>query len=248
MKKLTCCWVVLFLLFFNNTKAQMGFIPSDLSINSPQNINVYKKYTEGKTFLGFNLGAAIPFGSYDFFNSDINSVGMGAGIQARYFINDHFAFGASFNFYSSGFQAAHKSYLDTLFMVATMNDTTGLQVVSIDGSSTLYPFTVNLEYFLSPLNRFKPYFGLGLGFYVVNYSVEVVTNKEKPKSFREVEALNGSNIDGNFGLCPYFGFMLDFNELMSLNFDLKYNQIFSSPVSSALSFNLGIIFNMGYKY
>ncbi len=248
MKKLACCWVVVFLLLSGFTKAQMGFKPSEFSINSPQETNVYKKYTEGKTFLGITLGAAIPFGSYDYYNSNINSVGMGAGLNCHYFISDHFAFGISFNFYKSGLQDSKKSYLDTLFMVAAMNDTTGLQVLSVDGASTLYPFTINLEYFFSPLKKFKPYVGLGLGYYVVNYSVDVVTNKDKPKSFRDVESLNGSNIDGNFGISPYFGFLVDFNELMSMNFDVKYNQIFSSPVSSALTINLGLIFNLSYKY
>ena len=75
MKKLACCWVVVFLLLSGFTKAQMGFKPSEFSINSPQETNVYKKYTEGKTFLGITLGAAMPFGSYDYYNSNINSVG-----------------------------------------------------------------------------------------------------------------------------------------------------------------------------
>ena len=96
MKKLAFSWLIIFLLFFSLTKAQMSYKPIDLSINTPQETNVYKKYTEGKTFLGLSFGTAIPFGDY---GSSIYpevggniSPGIGLGIQAHYFINDHFAF------------------------------------------------------------------------------------------------------------------------------------------------------------
>ncbi len=244
MKKLAFSWLIIFLLFFSLTKAQMGFKPLDLSINTPQETNVYKKYTEGKTFLGISFGASIPFGDY---GTNINA-GMGLGLQAHYFINDHFAFGLSFGYYKSGLKDAYKSTLDTNFMIAAMNDTTGLKVLSVDGSSTLLPFTINVEYFFSPLKKFKPYVGLGLGYYVINYTIDVVTNKDKSADFRSFEALNGSNIDGNFGLTPYVGFFVDFNELLSMNFDVKYNQIFATPAASSLTVNLGLIFNLSYKY
>jgi len=250
MKKLVLLWVVVFLLFSSNTRAQMEFKPIDLSINTPQEVNVYKKHTDGKTFLGLTFGTSIPFGDYGSCVSalaagNINP-GMGAGIFARYFISDHFAFGASFAFYKSGLNSTLTANLDTLFRVTAINDT--LQLLSTSGSSTLYPFTINFEYFFSPLKRFKPYVGLGLGFYVTEYSVDAVTNKDKPADFRNVEALYGSNTDESFGLCPYVGFMYDFNELLSMNFDVKYNQIFCSPAASTLSVNVGIIFNLSYKY
>jgi len=250
MKKLVLSWIVVFLLFSSYTKAQMEFKPIDLSINTPQDADVYKKHTEGKTFLGLTFGTSIPFGDYgscvsSFAAGNINP-GFGGGIFARYFISDHFAFGASFAFYKSGLNSTCSANLDTLFKVAAINDT--LQVLSTSGSSTLYPFTINFEYFLSPLKKFKPFFGLGLGFYVTEYSVDVVTNKDKPADFRTVEALYGSNTDESFGLCPYVGFMYDFNELLSMNFDVKYNQIFCSPAASSLTVNVGIIFNLSYKY
>jgi len=250
MKKLVLSWIVVFLLLSSYTKAQMEFKPIDLSINTPQDADVYKKHTEGKTFLGLTFGTSIPFGDYgscvsSFAAGNINP-GFGGGIFARYFISDHFAFGASFAFYKSGLNSTCSANLDTLFKVAAINDT--LQVLSTSGSSTLYPFTINFEYFLSPLKKFKPFFGLGLGFYVTEYSVDVVTNKDKPADFRTVEALYGSNTDESFGLCPYVGFMYDFNELLSMNFDVKYNQIFCSPAASSLTVNVGIIFNLSYKY
>jgi len=250
MKKLVLSWIVVFLLFSSYTKAQMEFKPIDLSINTPQDADVYKKHTEGKTFLGLTFGTSIPFGDYgscvsSFAAGNINP-GFGGGIFARYFISDHFAFGASFAFYKSGLNSTCSANLDTLFKVAAINDT--LQVLSTSGSSTLYPFTINFEYFLSPLKKFKPFFGLGLGFYVTEYSVDIVTNKDKPADFRTVEALYGSNTDESFGLCPYVGFMYDFNELLSMNFDVKYNQIFCSPAASSLTVNVGIIFNLSYKY
>ena len=246
MKKLYFFFIAAFFLMFGTNYAQMSYDPLELKINSPQEVAVYKKYMEGKTFLGFNTGISIPFGTY---GANTN-LGFGAGMQAKYFISDHFVFGASFNFYRSGFTDSYLSQMDSVFKVAAFDDTTKqLQVLSVSGASTLYPFTLNIEYYFSPTKRFKTYIGLGLGFYVINHNLEVTTNKEKPQFFREVEdTYGGSSLTSNFGVSPYAGFMLDFNELISANFDIKYNQIFSNPVASALSFNIGILFNLGYKY
>lgn len=220
----------------------MQFNPIESEILAPQKADVYKRYMEGKTFIGLNGGLSLPIADY----STNIKLGLGLGFQAKYFIFDHFVFGANFNFYSSDYKDAYLANLDTMFMVAAMNDT--LKVVSIGGKSTLYPFTLNLEYYFSPKERFKPFLGLGLGFYVVNNNVEVTTNMEKTEYFREIESKYGSKITSNFGLCPYVGFMVDFNELMSMDFDVRYNQIFSSPALSSISVNLGLIFNLSYKY
>lgn len=229
----------------NNGFTQMQYKPFDLNINAPNKEEVYKRYMEGKTYLGINGGISIPFSDY---GSNIN-VGLGLGIQAKYFISDHFVFGASFNYYKSGLKDAYIKKMDTLFMVTAFEDTSGqLKVLSVDGSSSLYPFTLNLEYYFTPKARFKPFLGLGLGFYVINHNIEVSTNKEKPQFFREAESKNGSKLSSSFGLTPYAGFMLDFNELMSMNFDIRYNQMFLTPASSSLSINLGLIFNLAYKY
>jgi len=238
------------LLFIQIGKAQMSFIPDELNINSPNEIAVYKKYMEGKTYLGLNAGLSIPFGTKA---ADIGA-GTGFGMQARYFISDHFAFGASFNYYHSNMVDAHLKKMDTLFDSFTVdpndtNITNPLMVVSVDGYSSLYPFTINLEYYFSPYKRFKPYAGLGLGFYIINTVLDVTTNKEKTQYFRDLESQTGeTSLTSSFGFTPYAGFMLDFNELMSMNFEMKYNQIFSTPVASSLTFNVGIQFNLGYKY
>lgn len=243
MKKIFIILIAILLLSVKGF-SQMQFSPYELNINSPNNTDVYKRYMEGKTFLGFNGGISLPFGDYA---TNLN-LGLGLGIQAKYFISDHFVFGANFNYYRSSLKDDYLKKMDTLFMVTAMDDTTGLQVLSTTGSSTLYPFTLNFEYYFSPKERFKPFVGLGLGFFVLNHSIEVLTNKEKPQFFREAESKFGSKIDSFFGLSPYVGFMLDFNELVSMDFDVKYNQMFSSPVSSSLTINLGLIFNLAYKY
>jgi opacity protein-like surface antigen len=249
MKKQFFLFIVA-LLIINTSQAQMNYSPYELNINTPNEGTVYKKYMLGKTFLGANFGLSIPIGSY---GSNIN-LGMGLGLQAKYFISDHFVFGASFNFYRSSIKDAYLSNLDTMFVrVAdyenSLDDSLHLSVLSVDGASTLYPFTLNLEYYFSPMQRFKPYVGLGLGFYVINHNIEITTNKDKPQGFRDEEALfAGSALTSNFGLTPYAGFMLDFNELMSANFDIKYNMIFSKPYSSSLTFNFGLMFNLAYKY
>lgn len=225
--------------------AQMSYTPIDLKINTPENAVVYKKYMKDKTFLGLTSGISIPFGNL----GENTNVGIGAGVQAKYFISDHFVFGASFNFYRSGIKEPYLKTLDTIFTYISFEDTTGLKVLSVNGASTLYPFTLNLEYYFSPMKRFKPYVGMGLGFCVINHNIKIETNKEKPQFFRDLETeFAGSSLTSNFALTPYFGFMVDFNELVSINFDIKYNQIFSNPVSSALTFNAGIMFNLGYKY
>jgi outer membrane protein W len=242
MKKLCFFFIAISLII--ESHAQMSYSPFELSINTPNETTVYKKQMEGKTFLGLNTGISIPFGDY---GTNMN-VGLGAGIQAKYFISNRFVFGASFNFYRSGLKDTYLNLMDTMFTYVAFDDTTGLKVLSVDGSSTLYPFTLNMEYYFSPMKRFKPYIGLGLGFYVISHNVEVSTNKEKPQFFREVESKFGSTLTSNFGFTPYVGFMLDFNELLSMNFDLKYNQIFSDPVASSLTFNVGFLFNLGYKY
>jgi opacity protein-like surface antigen len=243
MKKLFITLFAIFLLIGNGF-AQMHYNPYELNINAPNNENVYKRYMEGKTYLGINGGISLPFADY---GKNIN-LGLGLGIQAKYFISDHFVFGANFNFYNSSFKDDYLRNMDTLFMVVAMGDTTGLKVISVDGNSSLYPFTLNFEYYFSPKQRFKPFVGLGLGFYVINHSIEVITNKEKPQFFREEESKFGSKIDSYFGVTPYVGFMVDFNELMSMDFDVRYNQMFSTPASSSLSVNLGLIFNLAYKY
>lgn len=243
MKKIFIILIAILLLSVKGF-SQMQFSPYELNINAPNNTDVYKRYMEGKTFLGFNGGISLPFGDYA---TNLN-LGLGLGIQAKYFISDHFVFGANFNYYRSSLKDDYLKKMDTLFMVTAMDDTTGLQVLSTTGSSTLYPFTLNFEYYFSPKERFKPFVGLGLGFFVLNHSIEVLTNKEKPQFFREAESKFGSKIDSFFGLSPYVGFMLDFNELVSMDFDVKYNQMFSSPVSSSLTINLGLIFNLAYKY
>jgi opacity protein-like surface antigen len=224
----------------------MSYTPDELNINSPNEIMVYKKYMEGKTYLGLQAGLSIPFSDY---GKNIGA-GKGFGMQARYFISDHFAFGASFNYYHSNMTDTYLNYQkDSVFVPVTWDDTTGLKVVSVDGSSTLYPFTVNLEYYFSPMKRFKPYVGLGLGFYVINNALEITTNKEKSQFFRDMETkFSGTALTSSFGFTPYAGFMVDFNELMSMNFEMKYNQIFSDPVCSSLTFNIGFQFNLGYKY
>jgi outer membrane protein W len=243
MKKIYFTFI-LFILLTINAFSQMEYKAFELNINAPNKEDVYKRYMEGKTYIGFNGGISLPFSDY---GTNIN-VGMGLGLQAKYFISDHFVFGASFNYYRSGFKDNFLRKMDTLFMVVAMEDTTGLQVLSTGGNSTLYPFTLNIEYYFNPKERFKFFTGLGLGFYVLNNNIEVTTNKEKPQFFREAESTNGSKIDSYFGVSPYVGFMLDFNELLSMDFDVKYNQMFSSPASSSLSVNLGLIFNLAYKY
>ncbi len=244
MKKLFFFLVAL--LMIETMQAQMSYTPFELNINAPDEANVYKKHMEGKTFLGLNAGLSIPFGDY----GSLINVGLGAGIHAKYFISNRIVFGASFNFYRSGLKDDYLGKIDTMFTYVAFEDTTGLKVLSVDGSSTLYPFTLNLEYYFTPMKRFKPYVGLGLGFYVINHSVEISTNKEKSKYFRDMETtFGGSYLTSNFGLTPYAGFLVDFNELISANFDIKYNQIFSKPkVCSSLTFNVGILFNLGYKY
>ncbi len=243
MKRFYISFIVIILMASSGI-AQMQFNTYELNINAPEYVNVYKRYMEGKTFLGFNGGISVPFGDY---STNVN-IGLGLGVQAKYFISDHFVFGASFNYFSSSLKDDYLKKMDTLYMVTAMEDTSGLKVISTSGSSTLYPFTLNFEYYFNPKERFKPYVGLGLGFFVVNHSLEVTTNKEKPDFFREVESKFGSRIDSYFGLSPYAGFMIDFNELISMNFDIRYNQMFSTPVSSALSINTGLIFNLAYKY
>jgi opacity protein-like surface antigen len=249
MKKIFI-FFALSILFIQMSEAQMSYRPDELNINSPNEIAVYKKYMEGKTYLGLNAGLSIPFGDY---GKNIG-VGTGFGMQARYFISDNFAFGASFNYYHSNTIDSYLKKMDTLFDSFTVdpndtNITNPLKVVSVDGYSTLYPFTVNLEYYFSPYKRFKPYVGLGLGFYVINTVLDVTTNKEKSQYFRDLESkYGGTTLTSSFGFTPYAGFMLDFNELMSMNFEMKYNQIFSTPIASSLTFNVGIQFNLGYKY
>jgi outer membrane protein W len=249
MKKLFITLFAIFLLISNGF-AQMQYRPYELNINAPNNENVYKRYMEGKTYLGINGGISLPFADY---GKNIN-LGLGLGIQAKYFISDHFVFGANFNFYNSSFKDEFIKDQKLSFQIIaddpTMSDSTKgpLTVLSVDGSSTLYPFTLNFEYYFTPKQRFKPFVGLGLGFYVVNHNIEIITNYEKPQLFREVESKFGSKIDSYFGLTPYVGFMVDFNELMSLDFDVRYNQMFSTPASSSLSVNLGLIFNLAYKY
>jgi len=244
MKKLYF-FIITALLMIETMNAQMSYTPYELNINAPKEATVYKKYMEGKTFLGLNSGISIPFGNYA---KNVN-VGLGLGVQAKYFISDHFVFGASFNFYGSSYKDAYINQLDTNFTYMAFEDTTGLKVLSVNGTSTLYPFSLNLEYYFSPMKRFKTYVGMGLGFYVINHNIEILTNKEKPQFFREKETMfAGSSLTSSFGFTPYAGFMLDFNELMSANFDVKYNQIFSDPVSSSLTFNIGVLFNLAYKY
>lgn len=243
MKKIYFTFIT-FILLTINVFSQMEYKAFELNINAPNKEDVYKRYMEGKTYIGFNGGISLPFSDY---GTNLN-VGMGLGLQAKYFISDHFVFGASFNYYRSGFKDNFLRKMDTLFMIVAMEDTTGLQVLSTGGNSTLYPFTLNIEYYFNPKERFKFFTGLGLGFYVLNNNIEVTTNKEKPQFFREAESTNGSKIDSYFGVSPYVGFMLDFNELLSMDFDVKYNQMFSSPASSSLSVNLGLIFNLAYKY
>lgn len=246
MKKLFLFFISVFLII-ETMNAQMSYSSFELNINSPNEATVYKKYMEGKTYIGVSGGISIPIGSD--YSKNVN-LGMGAGMQARYFISDHFAFGASFNFYRSNFKDAYLSKIDTMFTYVTFEDTTGqLKVLSVDGASTFYPFTLNFEYYFSPMKKFKPYVGLGAGFYVVNHNIEISTNKEKPKFFRDKETLfAGSSLTSDFGFTPYAGFMLDFNELISANFEVKYNQMFSKPISSAFTINLGLMFNLAYKY
>ncbi len=225
-------------------KAQLSFEPVNYDISSPEEIQIYKRYTEGKTYIGINGGISIPMADY----SKNVEIGLGMGLHLKYFITDHFVFGASFNFYSSNFKDKYIKDLDTLFKTVALLDTTGLVILSTEGKSTLYPFNVNLEYYFSPLKRFKPYVGLGLGFYVINHKIEVNTNKEKPQVFKEAESTFGSRLTSDFGFTPYAGFMVDFNELISMNFDVKYNQIFSTPSAGSLAVNLGLIFNLDFKY
>jgi len=242
MKKLLIAITLLFSVFL--VKAQMIYEPFILDISSPEEIQVYKRYTEGKTYIGFNGGISAPMADY----SKNIDLGLGMGIHLKYFITDNFVFGASFNFYSSNFKDKYIKDLDTMFKTVAMLDTTGLMVLSTDGKSTLYPFNVNIEYYFSPLQRFKPYVGLGLGFYVINHKIEVNTNKEKPQFFKETESTFGSRLTSDFGFTPYAGFMVDFNELISMNFDVKYNQIFATPSAGSIAVNLGLIFNLDFKY
>ncbi|NVN93752.1 MAG: outer membrane beta-barrel protein [Bacteroidetes bacterium] len=244
MKKLFFFIIVAFLII-ETSHAQMSYSSFELNINSPNETAVYKKYMEGKTYIGASGGISIPIGSD--YSKNVN-LGIGAGMQGKYFISDHFAFGASFNFYRSSFKDAYLQQIDTMFTYIAFQDSS-LKVLSVSGASTLYPFSLNFEYYLSPMQKFKPYFGLGLGFYVINHNVEISINKEKPQFFRDEETLfAGSSLTSNFGFTPYAGFMLDFNELISANFEVKYNQIISKPVCSALTINIGIMFNLAYKY
>lgn len=241
MKKILVTLLLLFSVFFS--KAQMNFESINLDISSPEVVQVYKRYTEGKTYLGLNGGISLPMADY----SKNVDLGIGMGLHLKYFITDNFVFGASFNFYSSNFKDKYINALDTLFKTVAKLDT-GLVVLSTKGKSTLYPFNVNIEYYFSPLERFKPYVGLGLGFYVINHYIEVNTNKEKSQFFKETESTFGSRLTSDFGLTPYAGFMVDFNELVSMNFDVKYNQIFATPSAGSIAVNLGLIFNLDFKY
>ena len=205
MKKLFLIFVAVFLII-ETMNAQMSYSLFELNINSPNEATVYKKYMEGKTFIGASAGFSIPIGSD--YNKNVN-IGMGAGLQARYFITDRFAFGASFNFYRSSFKDTYLNQIDTMFTYIAFEDSS-LKVLSANGASTFYPFTLNFEYYFSPMKKFKPYVGLGTGFYVVNHNLEISTNKEKPKFFRDKETMfAGSSLTSDFGFTPYAGFMLN---------------------------------------
>jgi len=250
MKKIFFFFVAFFLII-ETINAQMSYSSFELNINSPNEAKVYKKYMEGKTFIGASAGFSIPIGRD--YSKNVN-IGMGAGLQAKYFISDRFAFGASFNFYRSKFKDTYLSQIDTIFTRVAWGENNrdtalNLTVLSTGGASTFYPFTLNFEFYFSPMKKFKPYVGLGTGFYVVNHNLEISTNKEKTKFFRDEETLfAGSSLTSDFGFSPYAGFMLDFNELISANFEVKYNQMISKPISSALTINLGLMFNLAYKY
>lgn len=110
----------------------------------------------------------------------------------------------------------------------------------IQGFSNSYswiPILLGLNYVFNPGKKFMPFIGLGIGIYLIHYSLSY--------SFFG-QSLDQSGTDTEFGIAPRLGAYFLVSAAILLSLSAEYNMIFSSgSTTSALGVLFGAMFALG---
>lgn len=115
----------------------------------------------------------------------------------------------------------------------------------ISASATILGLTPNVQFFFTE-EGFRPYVGTDLGYYILGSSVSG-------------GGVSISTSEGYFGIAPHAGFLYSFSSNLALNFNIKYNLVFSGKTetvsgvkvetsnAASLPINIGILYTLGSK-
>jgi len=148
--------------------------------------------------IGANAGIAMPMGDF----GDVYDMGFGGSAYGQYSLSETMTIGLNIGYYSFGGK------------------------VSSDFSWSYVPVVADFKYILSTEN-FKPYVGLGLGFYNATSKVNML-------------GVSLSASENKIGFAPMAGFWM--GEGFKWGANLSYNIVSDA---SYLGINVGIVYPLG---
>ena len=138
--------------------------------------------------VGANFLIGLPSGDW----GDGVNTGFGGVIEGNYLINDDLSVGLEIGFASFGVEVG-------------------------DGSISQIPITAKVEYFFLE-DEFRPFVGLGLGYYAGNTKITIPFFGEQTASM------------GGFGITPRVGALYQVSDLVGLVLNIQYNLLLSQSV------------------
>ncbi len=156
-----------------------------------------------KMDLGLGGALALPMGDF----SDASDMGFGGNISLNYFITEQI---------SAGVEVNGLFFPETDYGIAS-------------NLYTSFPIQVVGRYFFLT-DDFKPYAGLGLGFYLMQNEL-----RYSQEYLEANTSIKDQNIDqGGFGISPRIGFDYAFNKWVALNLEVNYNLVFNEKTESII--------------
>lgn len=255
MKKILLSALV-FLMFFDLSTAQMAFSPvmpvpqgdGGTYLNPFDDDDLAKRRRRKKRGRGRSaemglvvaptLSLGLPMGDF----GKANKMGFGLNVDGLYFM-EQLGVGVNTGYHIFGFK-----------------EESGFS----EGNQSIMPILAQ-GVFLFSTDEFKPYAGLGVGLFNSMFkgkiSIEVPIGID-PVTFEPIYETVTQDFDdsqSDFGVSPMAGFYFGINDKMSLNFNLRYNMIFTkeevlqadltvkeeSTTVSFLNANFGIAISLG---
>ncbi len=213
-----------------------------------------KARMEGKYLIGFNGNFILPMGTL----GDQLKPTPGFGLSGKYFGTDYFAFGFNFSFSAPKVKDVYIEEVDNEYLTGLVELRDNGQVpdsanlIEVVSGAHYIPFFVSLEFYLPSQmqKKFRPYAALDLGIVLVNENYEGVYNVPRNQAIQNMENNTGMSFQQPFfGAGARIGFLASLDELWHIDMNMAYAYLSSEKMkSSALTFNVGLVFNLAYKY
>ncbi|MDR2907253.1 MAG: hypothetical protein LBU91_04610 [Bacteroidales bacterium] len=216
---------------------------------------VNRRMMEDKTMVGFQGSVCLPMRIYDGKNTEM---AFGGGLRAKYFGTNTFAFGFDVNFFAPNIVPERVNLISDSLKSAFskeqrlnhVDDT--IQIANVSGHSQYIPINLSFEFYLpsQSLKNFRPYAAIGLGLNLVNHRYETTYTSPKTDQLLNFEKqYQPSTNKGYLSINPSIGFLYTVDELWNINVDVRYNNLLANSFGSgALTFHIGVILDLSFKY